>query len=95
VPANRFGGALGAVMMVAWAGMASSSYFSGRLFDATLSYNLSFVVAGVAGTLNLMVLALIGLRQRNALRKSIDPGVDRLSNRNPRQRGLAWRSSVY
>jgi MFS family permease len=59
VPANRFGGALGAVMMVAWAGMASSSYLSGRLFDITLSYNLSFIVAGIAGTLNLMVLALI------------------------------------
>ena len=29
-------------MMVAWAGMASSSYVGGRLFDATLSYNLSF-----------------------------------------------------
>ena len=36
-------------MMVAWAGMASSSYFSGRLFDATLSYNLSFVLAGRCG----------------------------------------------
>jgi MFS family permease len=95
VPANRFGGALGAVMMIAWAGMASSSYFSGWLFDATLSYNLSFIVAGVAGTLNLIVLGLIGLRQRKGLRKSIDPGVDRLSDRSPRQRGPAWRSSVY
>jgi MFS family permease len=64
VPANRFGGALGAVMMIAWAGMASSSYFSGRLFDITLSYNLSFVVAGITGTLKLMVLALISFRQR-------------------------------
>ena len=35
VPAIRFGGALGAVMMIAWVGMASSSYFSGRLFDIT------------------------------------------------------------
>jgi hypothetical protein len=64
VPAHRFGGALGAVMMVAWAGMASSSYVGGRLFDATLSYNLSFILEGVAGTLNLMVLALINFRQR-------------------------------
>jgi MFS family permease len=64
VPANRFGGALGAVMMIAWAGMASSSYFSGRMFDITLSYNLSFVVAGITGTLNLVVLALISFRQR-------------------------------
>ena len=53
-------------MMVAWAGMASSSYFSGRMFDATLSYNLSFILAGVAGSLNLMVLALISFRQRLA-----------------------------
>jgi MFS family permease len=64
VPAHRFGGALGAVMMVAWAGMASSSYVAGRLFDATLSYNLSFILAGVAGALNLMVLALLSFRQR-------------------------------
>jgi MFS family permease len=66
VPAHRFGGALGAVMMVAWAGMASSSYVGGRLFDATLSYNLSFILGGVAGALNLMVLALLGFRQRAA-----------------------------
>jgi hypothetical protein len=51
-------------MMVAWAGMASSSYVAGRLFDATLSYNLSFILAGVAGALNLMVLALLSFRQR-------------------------------
>lgn len=61
----------GAVMMIAWAGMASSSYFSGRLFDMTLSYNLSFIFAAIAGTLNLGVLALIGRRQRAALRASI------------------------
>ena len=71
VPANRFGGALGAVMMIAWAGMASSSYLSGRLFDITLSYNLSFVVAGVVGTINLMVLALIRFRQRTSFQALI------------------------
>jgi MFS family permease len=71
VPAHRFGGALGAVMMVAWAGMASSSYVGGRLFDATLSYNLSFMLEGVAGALNLTVLALLGFRQRTVLQRSI------------------------
>jgi MFS family permease len=70
VPAHRFGGALGAVMMVAWAGMASSSYVGGRLFDATLSYNLSFILEGVAGALNLMVLALLSFRQRPVLQRS-------------------------
>ena len=70
VPAHRFGGSLGAVMMVAWAGMASSSYVGGRLFDVTLSYNLSFALAGVAGALNLAVLALLSSRQRTALRRS-------------------------
>jgi MFS family permease len=71
VPANRFGGALGTVMMVAWAGMASSSYISGRLFDATLSYKLSFVLAGVAGALNLLLLALISFRQRTGAAVSL------------------------
>jgi|SoiMethySBSTD1v2_1073268.scaffolds.fasta_scaffold3995257_1 MFS family permease len=71
VPANRFGGALGVVMMVAWAGMAFSSYFSGRLFDATLSYNLSFIVAGVVGILNLLVLALISFRQRKVSQRPV------------------------
>jgi hypothetical protein len=58
-------------MMVAWAGMASSSYVGGRLFDATLSYNLSFILEGVAGALNLMVLALLSFRQRTVLPRSI------------------------
>jgi len=71
VPAHRFGGALGAVMMVAWAGMASGSYVGGRLFDTTLSYNPSFILGGVAGALNLMVLALLSFRQRTVLQRSI------------------------
>ena len=58
VPANRFGG-------------ARSSYFSGRLFGATLSYNLSFIVAGVVGTLNLLVLALISFRRRKVLQRPV------------------------
>ena len=33
VPANRFGAAIGAVMMVAWAGMAAGGYMGGVLFD--------------------------------------------------------------
>jgi len=61
VPANRFGGALGIVMMVAWGGMASGGYVGGLLFDAFLSYTLSFVLAGIAGTLNLLVLAILGM----------------------------------
>jgi predicted MFS family arabinose efflux permease len=66
VPASRFGGALGAVMMVAWIGMASSGYAGGLLFDATGSYSLSFLLAGLAGVLNVIVLALLGLRPRTA-----------------------------
>ena len=45
VPASRFGGAIGAVMMVAWAGMASGGYVGGVLFDLSLSYTLSFMLA--------------------------------------------------
>jgi MFS family permease len=56
VPANRFGGAIGVVMMVAWAGMAAGGYVGGVLFDLSLSYTLSFLLAGMAGVLNLVVL---------------------------------------
>jgi MFS family permease len=61
VPASRFGGAIGAVMMVAWAGMAAGGYAGGVLFDLSLSYTPSFVVAGAAGALNLAVLGTLQL----------------------------------
>jgi MFS family permease len=67
VPANRFGGALGAVMMVAWAGMACGGYVGGLLFDVTLSYNLAFILSGAAGVLNLIVLAFLAQQRRSAL----------------------------
>ena len=61
VPVNRFGGAIGFVMMIAWAGMAAGGYAGGLLFDLSLSYTLSFLVAGLAGILNLAVLAAFAL----------------------------------
>jgi MFS family permease len=59
VPASRFGGALGAVMMIAWAGMATGGYVGGVLFDLSRSYTLSFALAGATGVLNLAVLACL------------------------------------
>jgi MFS family permease len=59
VPASRFGGALGAVMMIAWAGMAAGGYLGGLLFDLSRSYTASFVLAGSAGVLNLGVISSI------------------------------------
>jgi len=61
VPASRFGGALGAVMMVAWAGMATGGYLGGLLFDLSGSYTVSFVLAGMSGVLNLAVVGLSSL----------------------------------
>jgi MFS family permease len=66
VPANRFGGAIGVVMMVAWAGMAAGGYLGGVLYDLTLNYALSFLLAGAAGVLNLAVIALLAV-SKNAL----------------------------
>jgi MFS family permease len=67
VPAGRFGGALGMVMLVAWAGMGAGAYAGGLLFDAFASYALSFALAGAAGGLNLTaLLALARLRRRHA-----------------------------
>lgn len=67
VGAHRFGGALGTVMLVAWAGMGTGGYAGGLLFDAFASYALSFALAGAAGGLNLIaILALAGLRRHAA-----------------------------
>jgi predicted MFS family arabinose efflux permease len=67
VAASRFGGALGAVMLVAWAGMGVGGYAGGVLFDTFGSYALSFGLAGAAGALNLMaILALATIRRRAA-----------------------------
>ena len=65
VPANRFGGAIGVVMMVAWAGMASGGYAGGVLFDLSLSYTLSFLLAGMAGVLNLAVIGAFATTKSN------------------------------
>jgi MFS family permease len=59
VPASRFGGAIGAVMMVAWTGMAAGGYLGGVLFDVSLSYTLSFAFAGISGVLNLAVIGAL------------------------------------
>jgi MFS family permease len=65
VAASRFGGALGTVMLVAWAGMGAGGYAGGLLFDAFASYAPSFALAGAAGGLNLVaLLALARLRRR-------------------------------
>ena len=59
VPVSRFGGALGAVMMIAWAGMSAGGYLGGVLFDLSRGYTASFVLAGIAGILNLAVIGAI------------------------------------
>lgn len=58
-PANRFGGAIGAVMFVAWAGMASGGYLGGQLFVIYLSYTLPFLAAGISGLMNLVTLVTL------------------------------------
>src|SRR5215213_6799414 len=63
VPANRFGASIGAVMMVAWAGMAVGGYMGGVLFDFSRNYTLSFLLAGVAGVLNLVVIGALTMRK--------------------------------
>jgi len=45
VAANRFGSALGVVMLIAWAGMAAGGYLGGLIYDLYASYGLAFVLA--------------------------------------------------
>jgi MFS family permease len=65
VPVQRFGGALGIVMFVAWFGMGVGGYAGGALFDSTGTYVAAFVLAGATGVLNLMVIAVIALARRS------------------------------
>jgi hypothetical protein len=44
-------------MMVAWVGMAAGGYLGGVLFDLSQSYTTSFLLAGMSGVLNLVVIA--------------------------------------
>src|SRR4051794_21299263 len=48
VPANRFGGAMGAVMMVAWAGMAGGGFWGGGVVGPVPGVPPAFLVAGGA-----------------------------------------------
>jgi len=66
VPANRFGSAIGIVMLVAWMGMATGGYFGGWLFDAFADYTISFAAAGIAGVLNLLLIFIIRQTRRPA-----------------------------
>jgi MFS family permease len=68
VPAHRFGGALGLVMLVAWAGMGAGGYVGGAMFDMYASYALSFALAGAAGLLNLLVIGAMMLADRSDAR---------------------------
>jgi MFS family permease len=68
VPAHRFGGALGTVMLVAWAGMGAGGYAGGALFDITHSYSLSFTLAALAGLLNLAAIAALAAPRRRPAR---------------------------
>ena len=54
-------------MMVAWAGMASGGYLGGVLFDASLSYTPSFLLAGMSGVLNLAVIAAFGATRNTTM----------------------------
>ncbi|MBZ0162260.1 MAG: MFS transporter [Notoacmeibacter sp.] len=65
-PAESFGGALGLVMFVAWAGMGVGGYLGGALFDISGSYTFAFVISALFGAANLAVLAVLRLTPRAA-----------------------------
>jgi predicted MFS family arabinose efflux permease len=74
VPAAHFGGAMGIVMFVGWAGMGVGGYLGGALFDATGTYLPAFLAAAASGAANLMVLAGLAL-VAGAGRRSASAGV--------------------
>lgn len=64
IPAERFGQALGTVMLVAWAGMGAGSYFGGLIYDGFGSYAPAFLLAFAAGLLNLATLSVLAASMR-------------------------------
>src|SRR5215213_3390121 len=78
VPPNRFGEAIGLVMLVAWAGMATGGYMGGVLFDFSKTYTLSFLLAGLAGLLNLVVIGALTMKSLNSSSRSLGTGVKTL-----------------
>jgi MFS family permease len=74
VPAHRFGSALGMVMLVAWAGMGIGGYAAGALYDIALSYTVPFILASVAGIMNLIAISALMLIRRPVVRAQHDPG---------------------
>ena len=68
VEVDRFGAALGPVMMLAWVGMALGGYIGGAMFDLSSSYGPSFGLAAGAGVFNLAVIGVTFAAQRARLR---------------------------
>jgi MFS family permease len=59
VSADRRASQTGIVMAFAWVGHGLGGYVGGVFYDMTASYDLSFLVAALAGCLNLLVLAVL------------------------------------
>jgi MFS family permease len=78
VPPHRLGGALGVTFLVAWIGMGAGAYAGGVLFDSSLSYTLSFALAGLAGILNLITIgAMILARLAKGIHHMASPDAAR------------------
>jgi MFS family permease len=58
-PPAQFGGAIGMVMFIAWAGMGVGGYLGGALFDLTGAYTLAFMISALFGAANLSVLVAV------------------------------------
>ena len=59
VPAERRASRTGFVLAFAWAGHGVGGVVGGALYDMTASYDLSFLVAAIAGCLNLVILVFL------------------------------------
>ena len=61
---SRRGAATGAVLFVAWAGMAAGGYLGGALFDATSSFAPAFEIAAASGLAAFLLLTILDLARR-------------------------------
>jgi uncharacterized protein (DUF3820 family) len=65
-PPAQFGGAIGMVMFIAWAGMGVGGYLGGALFDLTGAYTLAFMISAAFGAANLAVLSFLAMTRSPA-----------------------------
>lgn len=75
MPPREAGARVGFVMMMTILGMALGGWMSGWIYDVTGNYQLAFINGIMWNGLNILILLLLLLRSRTAMRQAAAPGL--------------------